>query len=107
MTDGFEPCRDAADLFFRWGAAWGGTLLLGTEGLGITLFNGGYPLCNVDFDVVGQNDAGREVFRVQTSLPELPRGVETMAEIPSYELPDEAASRLIVSLASAEFGLET
>ena len=45
---GFEPCLDAVQLHYRWESAWGGAMLAGTESVAVILFNGGYPLQDVE-----------------------------------------------------------
>lgn len=104
--EGFEPCADAVDVYFRCESAWGGARLLGTEGVSATLFNGGYPLEDVVLMVRGTDDCDREVFVVEHTVNQLPRGRELAIEIPSYEFPGPVhAVRL--SLVAAEFTLDT
>ena len=102
----FEPCDDAADLSFRCESAWGGQRLLGTEGVSVVLFNGGYPLMDVALKVSGEDKTGREVCLVDYALKDLPRGRELTIEVPSYEFP-EPVHTLRLSLVSAEFRLDT
>lgn len=101
--DGFEPVQEAADLFFRCESAWGGERLIGTESIGVILFNGGYPLAEVALKVCGQDEAGAELFAENHEVDALPRGKEVKIEVPSYELP-APTRRLAVCLISAEFG---
>lgn len=101
----FEPCAEAVDLFFRWEAAWGGRVLLGTEGIGVVLFNGGHPLQQVVLKVRGRDEQGGGLFAVEQTVPELPRGEQVRIEIPSYELPAPVRA-VSVALLSAEFGPE-
>lgn len=104
--EGFELCQRAAELYFRCEAAWGGERLLGTESIGVVLFNAGYPLQEVVLQVRGEDDSGKELFAVEQTVQVLPRGEEVNIEVPSYELP--APMRVLsVWLVSAEFGPET
>ncbi len=106
VPEGFAPCADAVDLYFRCESAWGGARLLGTEGVSVILFNGGYPLSDVVLNVRGEDQNGRELFATEHPTGELPRGKDMMLEIPSYELPDPVhAVRL--ALVSAEFAPDT
>ena len=100
--NGFKPCRDAADLYFQWESAWGGSVLLGTEALAVLLFNAGYPLREVEIEMRGEQPEGTQVFSVRRELDALPRGETIRAEIPSYELSGPAET-LTVSLVSAEY----
>ena len=103
--DGFEPCREAESLYFRWESAWGGAMLAGTESICLVLFNGGYPLKSVGLQVAGRDGSGREVLALEHPVEELPRGRQVQVEIPSYELP-APVRELNVSLVSAEFAAE-
>jgi hypothetical protein len=100
--EGFRACERATDLHYRWAAAWGAGRLLGAEPLAVALFNGGYPLRSAVLKISGVDAAGRPLFEVEQTIPELPRGVEVLTEIPSYEQPD-AASDVSVSLITAEY----
>ncbi len=104
--EGFAPCADAVDLYFRCESAWGGARLLGTEGVSVILFNGGYPLGDVVLNVRGEDPTGRELFATEHPVGELPRGKEVTLEIPSYELPDPVHA-VSIALVSAEFTLDT
>ncbi len=99
---GFEACGGLPDLFYRWEAAWGGSMLIGTETLAVIVFNAGYPLEQVVLKIAGQDDEGREVFAVDHELAELPRGKEVTIEVPSYELSAPAAG-ITVSLSSGRY----
>lgn len=99
---GFEKCQLAADLYFRVGSAWGGTRLLGTENLGISIFNAGYSLKHVELRVEGLDRQGRRVFDFLQKLSESPRRAEMSFEVPSYEI-SEAPDRVVVHLVSAEY----
>jgi hypothetical protein len=87
------------DVFFRWEAAWGGAMLLGTETIAVILFNGGYPLEDVVLKVCGLDPGGHEVFATEHALAALPRGTHVTVEVPSYEL-SAPASDLAVLLES-------
>jgi hypothetical protein len=104
-AEGFEPCQQAADLYFRREAAWGGQPLLGTESVGVILFNAGYPLQEVVLELRGEDEKGKRLFAVEQTVELLPRGEEVGVEVPSYELPAPLRA-LSVSLLSAEFGPE-
>ncbi len=104
--EGFSPCGDAANLYFRWESAWGGSPLLGTESLRVTLFNGGYPLSAVVLRLEGRDGTGAEVFAIEHTAEQLSRGQEMNIEIPSYEIP-APAQELAVSLISAAFDKDT
>lgn len=99
---GYESIQDAVDLHYRCEAAGGGTPLLGTEALMVTVFNGGYDLCAVVLRVRGQDAAGQELVAIEREIDEWPRGESVELEIPSYELPD-IVHALSVELANAEF----
>jgi hypothetical protein len=102
---GFSRCGEAIDLYFCCESAQGGHRLLGTEGVSVRLFNGGYPLAEVSLELVGRGPAGQQVLQVERMVPELPRGTELRVEIPSYEMSDEVAE-VLVTLREAEFALE-
>lgn len=105
--DGFEPCKEADHLHYRWGPAWGKSFLLGTEGIAVFLFNGAYPLQEVVLKVCGIDDTGTERFSLQPTIEAVPVGQEVKVEIPSYELSDdfsEPVRKLEATLVSAEFG---
>ena len=105
VPEGFEPCDDTVNLHFRWESAWGGTRLLGTEGMAVALFNGGYPLQTVVLAIRGADKTGRELFALEHPVDEAPRGREVSIEVPSYELPGPV-HKVRVSLVSAEFGTD-
>lgn len=100
---GFQPVRQAANLYFRWEAIGGGPPLLGTESLALLLFNGGYDLADVNLRVVGTGQTGRALCAIDRTVEEWPRGQHVRLEIPSYELPDRVQA-LYVELRSAAFG---
>ncbi len=98
----FRRCEEAADLCYQVEASGGGSVLLGTEGFDVTVFNGGYPLESVVLKVDGLDAQGQSVFSVELSSDRLPRGEEVTLELPSYEI-SEPASDLLVALVSAEY----
>jgi hypothetical protein len=104
--DDFTPCEDADHLHYRWGAAWGGSFLLGTEGIAVLLFNGAYALKDVWLDIRGRHADGRELVALKQAVDTLPVGREVKIEIPSYELPDDPVQELTVALISAAFASE-
>ncbi|HVP11590.1 MAG TPA: zinc ribbon domain-containing protein [Phycisphaerae bacterium] len=96
---GFRPADGIADLFFRWEAAWGGAMLLGTETIAVIMFNGGYPLEDVVLRIRGLDLGRREAFSKEHALAALPRGRQVTIEVPSYEL-SAPANDIAVSLVS-------
>jgi hypothetical protein len=94
------------DLYYRWESAWGGAMLLGTETLAVKLFNGGYPLEEVSLRICGLGTAGEEMFALDRTLENLPRGREVTIDVPSYELP-APANDLTVSLVSGKYAAIT
>lgn len=102
IPDGYRPCQRAFDLHFRTQSAWGGTRLLGTENVGLSLFNAGYPLQTVVLNVEGLDESGQVLFSVEEAIESLPRGREVEIEIPSYEI-TEPAREISVTLVSAEY----
>jgi hypothetical protein len=105
VPDGYRPCRNATDLHYRWESSLGGEVLIGTEGVNVVVFNAGYLLREVVFDVRGEGTDGKELFAVERTVVELAQGKDIALEIPSYELPAPMGA-LKVSLVSAEFGPE-
>jgi len=103
--DGYTPCREAADLYYRTESSLGGETLIGTEGVNVVVFNAGYPLREVVLEVRGEGKDGQELFKVERGPEDLPHAKEVSLEIPSYELPAPLGA-LRVSLMSAEFGPE-
>jgi hypothetical protein len=101
--DGFQPIQQAANLYFRWEATGGGTPLLGTESLAMTVFNGGYDLAQVVLRVLATGKIGQVLCTIERQIEEWPRGKLLQLEIPSYELPDRVQA-LNVELITAEFG---
>jgi hypothetical protein len=103
--EGFEPFESGADLYVRAEAAWGGAVLVGTEGLTVTVFNGGYALAQVTVRLRGEDEAGGAVFALEREITAWPRGAAVKLEVASWELPGPAA-KLRASLVAAEFGPE-
>jgi hypothetical protein len=101
--EGFVPCAQSANLYFRWESAWGGAKVYGTESLAVTLFNGGYALRAVQLDIAGRDESGQDLFRIRQEVDELLPGEEVQVEVPSYEIPAPAQD-LMVTLVSAELG---
>jgi len=99
---GFAACAGAVQIYYRWESSLGGRPLLGTEGLRVWVFNSGYDLREVVFDVRGEGREGAEVFAHRYELAELPRGRPVPLEIPSYEL-EQPLARLWVRFVGAEF----
>jgi hypothetical protein len=97
-----RPCDEAVDLYWAWESSWGGSMILGTEGIGITIFNAGYGLARASFEVTGLDERGEGVFRMELEVSGLSQGTKRTADIPSYELKQPAAE-LKVRLLSAEF----
>ena len=89
-------------MFFHTEASGGGSVLLGTEGFDVTVFNGGYPLASVVLKVDGRSADEQPLFSVELSSERLPRGEQVILEVPSYEI-SEPASDLSVALVSAEY----
>jgi len=102
--NGFRAVEGVADLYYTWKAAWGGSMLLGTETIGVVLFNGGHPLEEVVLDICGTDPQSKPVFAVERTLDELPRGREVTVEVPSYEMP-APASDLVVRLLSGRYAV--
>ncbi len=100
--DGFTQCANYRDLHFRWEAAWGGAMLLGSETLAVVLFNAGYPLEQVVVKIVGEDHNGEEVFVKEHEVDSIPRGKEVTIEVPSYEL-SSPASDIKVALLSGRY----
>lgn len=105
VPDGYEPCRDAADLYYRSESSLGGEVLIDTEGVNVIVFNSGYPLREIVLEVRGEGKDGQELFTVERTVEELSQGKEVSLEIPSYELAAPLGA-VKVSLLSAEFGWE-
>jgi hypothetical protein len=97
-----SPVDSAADLYFRTESAFGGPTLIGTEALGMILYNGGFTLRSVVIHIEGFAKDGSRALDTEKSLERLPRGLETRVEVPSYEI-DEPLHRVKVSFVSAEY----
>ena len=102
----FRACEEVPDLYYRWEAAWGGTMLVGTETIAVIVFNGGYPLEEVVLKIRGLGVDGEEIFSIEETVDELPRGKKVTIEVPSYELP-APASDIAVTLLSGSYGSHT
>ncbi len=102
VPDEYELIGGAVDLYFRTESAWGGKRLSGRESIGVVLLNTGYPLCGVTIKVRGEDQAGKELFAIERTADDLPRGEPVTVEVPSYEITAEPA-RLVVLLVSAAF----
>ncbi len=100
--EGFREVGGMPGLHYRWAAAWGGSMLLGTETIAVVIFNGGYALEEVVLSIYGLDAAGDEVFCLDMPMNLLPRGRETTLEVPSYEM-SAPASDLTVSLVSGRY----
>lgn len=103
VPEGYRKCGLAADLYYRVGSVWGGSRLLGTENLGISIFNAGYGLADVELRVEGLSRHGDPVFDFRQKLSTLPRRAEVSFEVPSYEI-TEPPAEVRVDLASAAYG---
>jgi len=104
-TEAAAPVGGAAHLYYRWQPVGGGTPLLDTEPLVLTVFNGGYSLASVVLRVRGEDQAGRPLFAIHREIEALVRGQSVDLEVPSYELPGPVQA-LHVELVSAEFGAQ-
>ena len=104
-TEAAVPVVGAAHLYYRWQPVGGGTPLLGTEPLVLTVFNGGYSLGEVVLRVRGEDRAGQPLFAIHREIETVLRGQSVDVEIPSYELPGPVQA-LHVELVSAEFGAQ-
>lgn len=102
VADGYEPWQQSRDLYFKRQSAWGGTRLIGTEPIELTLWNSGYPLRDVTYEVRAANKHGGAPYVGTYELEHFPRGTEIVIEIPSWELPD-AVHSVAVRLVRAEF----
>ncbi len=100
--EGFELIDNAVDLYVRWGSAWGGERLLGTENLAGRLFNAGYSLREIVVRVYGEDQSAEQTFSIDKTIEALPRGGEETIEIASWEMPSPA-KRVSAALVSAEF----
>ena len=70
--DGFAPCSEAEHLYYRWGPPSGQSFLLGTEPIAVALFNGAYPLEEVQVVICGKDDQGWVRFSVTQTVETLP-----------------------------------
>lgn len=99
---GFIPCEDSSHLYFRSESAHGGPALIDTEGVRVTIFNAGFSLREVQFEVAGEGRDGAKLFAESFTAEQLPQGASTVLEIPSY-LVSEPLRRLRVRLVAAAF----
>lgn len=76
---------------------------MGTEGIAVMVTSAGYALEEVVLEVKGLDGGGNELFAVQKSVEELPRGREVRVEVPSYDVPADP-KELTVTLVSGELG---
>lgn len=105
VPDGFSRCASAADLYYRFESAFGGPLLLETEGAALLIFNAGYPLRELSFRLRGESRDGQLVLDTRLDLALLERGGCGRLEVPSWEW-SGPAERLTVTLQSARFAIE-
>jgi hypothetical protein len=96
----WRRCDNAADLKYRWCSAWGGSPLLGTENLAITLVNQGRGLRDVTVEIRGVDRNAAQLFALRQEIVELNTGQEATFELPSYEISDETRD-VTLSLISA------
>ncbi|GJQ26838.1 MAG: hypothetical protein HBSAPP02_18700 [Phycisphaerae bacterium] len=85
----WRACDNAADVQYRWGSAWGGQRLLGTENIEVAIINRGRPLRSVVLEIRGRSPNGLPPVRMFQEIEELPRNREVRFELASYEMPDE------------------
>ncbi|QDV90481.1 hypothetical protein RAS2_15600 [Phycisphaerae bacterium RAS2] len=85
----WQACDNAADVQYRWGSAWGGPRLLGTENIEVAIVNRGRPLRSVVLEVRGRSANGLPPVRMFQEIEELPPNREVRFELASYEMPDE------------------
>ena len=83
---GFNPCANAAQLYFSWESSLGGSTLIGTEGLQVSLFNAGYGLVEATLSLRGEGRDSAIVLEREYSVEQLPRGQIVTLEVPSYDL---------------------
>ena len=102
VPSGYLPCEDAVGLYFFAESSLGGQALLGTEGLLVSVLNSGYPLCEVELELRGQDREGNELFALQRAVQLLAQGERVELEVPSYEI-EAPLAQLRVRLISAEF----
>lgn len=100
--DGYRPCDDAVQMYYACESGFGGASLIGTEGVRIRVFNAGYDLLDVVFQVSGRGADGQALFSLERSVDELPQGGERLLEVPSYEV-NEPLGDVRVALVHAEF----
>lgn len=103
--EGFEPIGSAKNLHFRWQVVGGGTPLLGTEPLELSVFNGGYGLKEVVLRVIGLDESGSALCQLEREISQWQRGATVTLEIASYDLPDRVRG-IGVELIKTEFAEE-
>lgn len=86
--DGYRRVNSSADLYFQVGSAWGGRRLLATENLGLTFFNAGFSLKEVEISVDGYDKSGGRLFELPRAVESLDRGERLSIEVPSYDIPE-------------------
>jgi hypothetical protein len=96
----WRKCDNAADLKYRWCSAWGGSPLLGTENLAITLVNQGRTLRDLTVEIRGVDRNAAQLFALRQEIERLDSGQEATFELPSYEISDETRD-VTLSLISA------
>lgn len=88
-SNAWRACDNAADVQYRWGSAWGGQRLLGTENIEVAIVNRGRPLRSVVVEIRGRSANGLPPVRMFQEIEELPPNREVRFELASYEMPDE------------------
>lgn len=76
--------------------------MIGTEPLGIEIFNRGYDLAEIQLRLRVCDQSGVLILEADRSIDVLRRGMTTIIEVHSYEL-SRPVGRLEASLVSAEF----
>lgn len=87
VPQGMQLIQNAAELYYAWCSASGGRPLLGTEALCIRVFNAGYPLAEVELQLLALDQHGQSVCRVTRELRTWDTGETQELELASYELP--------------------
>jgi len=102
VAQGYAPCGESADLFYRWASAWGDQPMIGTEPLAVEIFNRGYDLAAIQLRLRVCDQSGVLILEADRSIDVLRRGMTTTIEVHSYEL-SRPVGRVEVSLVSADF----
>jgi hypothetical protein len=97
---GWRSCDNAADVKYRWGSAWGGRRLLGTENIEVSVVNHGAKLGGVVLELRGLRRGGGKAVRLFQEIGDMPPGREVSFELASYELPDDVED-LVVSIVTS------